>query len=64
MAAEVSLEEQVLADPGRQAQPTGPGLPLALRDALHVRADRLGVALRRALADVAAGHSPGPAATR
>ena len=30
------------------------GLPLVLRDELHVRADRLGVALRRALTDFAA----------
>jgi hypothetical protein len=27
------------------------GLPLVLRDELHVRSDRLGVALRRALTD-------------
>jgi hypothetical protein len=29
------------------------GLPLTMRDELHVRADRLGVALRRMLADFA-----------
>jgi hypothetical protein len=28
-----------------------PGLPLRARDELHVRADRLGVALRRVLSD-------------
>ena len=30
----------------------GQGLPLAVRDELHVPADRLGLALRRALCDV------------
>jgi hypothetical protein len=31
------------------------GLPLRLRDELHVRSDRSGVALRRVLADLADG---------
>ena len=34
------------------------GLPLVLRDELHVRADRLGVALRRALTDFARRRPP------
>jgi hypothetical protein len=35
------------------------GLPLAMHDELHVRSDRLGIALRRALADFAADRRPG-----
>jgi phenylpropionate dioxygenase-like ring-hydroxylating dioxygenase large terminal subunit len=55
VAAEVAFEEAVLAeDLAQQATMDSDGLPLLLRDELHVRADRLGVALRRALADFAA----------
>jgi phenylpropionate dioxygenase-like ring-hydroxylating dioxygenase large terminal subunit len=55
VAAEVAFEEAVLAeDIAQQAAMASMGLPLLLRDELHVRADRLGVALRRALADLAA----------
>jgi phenylpropionate dioxygenase-like ring-hydroxylating dioxygenase large terminal subunit len=47
---EVAFEEAVLAeDLALQSTMTMPGLPLRLRDELHVRADRLGVALRREL---------------
>ena len=46
MAFEVAVlgEDLVL-----QRAMTVPGLPLLMRDELHVRADRCGVALRRAL---------------
>jgi phenylpropionate dioxygenase-like ring-hydroxylating dioxygenase large terminal subunit len=55
VAAAVAFEEAVLAeDLVQQATMASTGLPLLLRDELHVRADRLGVALRRALADFAA----------
>ena len=55
VAAEVALEQRVLTeDLELQAQMASTGLPLGMRDELHVRADRLGVALRRALADFAA----------
>ncbi|WP_138759891.1 Rieske 2Fe-2S domain-containing protein [Modestobacter altitudinis] len=55
VAAERAAEEAVLAeDLARQARTESAGLPLQLRDELHLRADRLGVALRRALADLAA----------
>jgi len=55
VAAEVAFEEAVLAeDLVQQAAMASTGLPLLLRDELHVRADRLGVALRRALADFVA----------
>jgi phenylpropionate dioxygenase-like ring-hydroxylating dioxygenase large terminal subunit len=55
VAAEVAFEEAVLAeDLALQATMTMTGLPLDLRTELHVRADRLGIALRRALADFAA----------
>src|SRR5829696_7909604 len=55
VAAEVAFEEAVLAeDLAQQASMASAGLPLLLRDELHVRADRLGVALRRALADLSA----------
>ena len=55
VAAEVAFEEAVLAeDLALQAGMASTGLPLLLRDELHVRADRLGVALRRALADLVA----------
>ncbi|MEV4514513.1 Rieske 2Fe-2S domain-containing protein [Dactylosporangium sp. NPDC049525] len=50
VAREVAFEEAVLAeDLALQATMTLPGLPLRSRDELHVRADRLGVALRRTL---------------
>jgi phenylpropionate dioxygenase-like ring-hydroxylating dioxygenase large terminal subunit len=54
IAAEVAFEETVLAeDLDLQARMQSTGLPLTMRDELHVRADRLGVALRRMLADFA-----------
>ncbi|MGY1815141.1 Rieske 2Fe-2S domain-containing protein [Blastococcus sp. SYSU D00820] len=57
VAAEVAFEQRVLAeDLALQAQMASTGLPLRLRDELHVRSDRLGVALRRVLADFAAGR--------
>jgi phenylpropionate dioxygenase-like ring-hydroxylating dioxygenase large terminal subunit len=50
VAAEVAFEEAVLAeDLALHAKTRLPGLPLVPRDELHVRADRLGVALRRQL---------------
>ncbi len=50
VAAEVAFEEAVLAeDLALHAKTRLPGLPLTPRDELHVRADRLGVALRRQL---------------
>jgi phenylpropionate dioxygenase-like ring-hydroxylating dioxygenase large terminal subunit len=50
VAREVAFEEAVLAeDLALQRQMTLTGLPLRPRDELHVRADRLGVALRRVL---------------
>jgi phenylpropionate dioxygenase-like ring-hydroxylating dioxygenase large terminal subunit len=50
VAREVAFEEAVLGeDLVLQAAMTLPGLPLDPPDELHVRADRLGVALRRAL---------------
>jgi len=55
VAAEVAFEEAVLAeDLALQRQMTLTGLPLAMITELHVRADRLGVALRRILADFVA----------
>jgi hypothetical protein len=55
VAAEVALQQAALAeDLARPAALAGTGLPLLLRDEVHVPADRLGVALRRALADFAA----------
>jgi phenylpropionate dioxygenase-like ring-hydroxylating dioxygenase large terminal subunit len=51
VAREVAFEEAVLEEDLRlQAVVTVPGLPLDLRTELHVKADRLGVALRRELA--------------
>jgi phenylpropionate dioxygenase-like ring-hydroxylating dioxygenase large terminal subunit len=51
VAREVAFEESVLAeDLELQHKMRLPGLPLILRDELHVRADLLGVTLRRALA--------------
>ena len=55
VAAEVAAAGTALAESlARLSTRAGSGLPLLLRDELHVRADRLGVALRRALADLAA----------
>jgi phenylpropionate dioxygenase-like ring-hydroxylating dioxygenase large terminal subunit len=59
VAAEVAFERRVLEEDlllqGRQA---GGGLPLDIHDESHVQADRLGVALRRALSDFSmAGRS-------
>ncbi len=52
VAAEVAFEEAVLAeDLALQRTMTLPGLPLEMRAELHVRADRLGIALRRTLAE-------------
>ena len=52
VAEEVAFEQRVLAeDLDLQADMLSTGLPLVMRDELHVRSDRLGVALRRALAD-------------
>ncbi|HEY1488710.1 MAG TPA: Rieske 2Fe-2S domain-containing protein [Micromonosporaceae bacterium] len=52
VAAEVAFEEAVLAeDLALQREMTIEGLPLTMRTELHVRADRLGVTLRRILAD-------------
>ncbi|MGZ4572096.1 MAG: Rieske 2Fe-2S domain-containing protein [Blastococcus sp.] len=57
VAAEIEFERRVLLeDLALQATMASEGLPLVLRDELHVRSDRLGVALRRALADFAAAH--------
>jgi phenylpropionate dioxygenase-like ring-hydroxylating dioxygenase large terminal subunit len=50
VAKEVAFEESVLAeDLALQDQMRLPGLPLTMRDELHVRADLLGVTLRRVL---------------
>jgi phenylpropionate dioxygenase-like ring-hydroxylating dioxygenase large terminal subunit len=52
---EVAFRQRVLdEDLALVARMAGQGLPLAVRDELHVRADRLGVALRRALCDFVA----------
>jgi phenylpropionate dioxygenase-like ring-hydroxylating dioxygenase large terminal subunit len=54
VAEEVAFEQRVLAeDLDLQAEMLSTGLPLLMRDELHVRSDRLGVALRRALTDFA-----------
>jgi phenylpropionate dioxygenase-like ring-hydroxylating dioxygenase large terminal subunit len=51
VAREVAFEEAVLAeDLALQRAMRLPGLPLTMRDELHVRADLLGVTLRRTLA--------------
>ena len=58
VAAEVVRQQEALAeDLEQQAAMAGSGLPLLLRDELHVPADRLGVALRRALADLVADRA-------
>jgi phenylpropionate dioxygenase-like ring-hydroxylating dioxygenase large terminal subunit len=55
LAREVAIQRQVLAeDLALQALLPDAGLPLSSRTELHVRADRLGVALRQALAEFAA----------
>ena len=60
VAREVAFEEAVLAeDLALQRGMVLPGLPLRLRDELHVRADRLGVALRRLLAEFVTRAAPG-----
>jgi hypothetical protein len=49
----VAFQHRVLAeDLALVAHLAGQGLPLGVRDELHVRADRRGVALRRTLCDV------------
>jgi phenylpropionate dioxygenase-like ring-hydroxylating dioxygenase large terminal subunit len=54
VAREVGIQRQVLAeDLAVQALLPDSGLPLDLREELHVRSDRLGVALRQALCDFA-----------
>ena len=54
VAQEVEFEQRVLAeDLALQAEMLSTGLPLVMRDELHVRSDRLGVALRRSLTDFA-----------
>lgn len=59
VVAEVAFEVAVLAeDLVLQRAMTVPGLPLTMRDELHVRADRSGVALRRALTGYRGG-APG-----
>jgi phenylpropionate dioxygenase-like ring-hydroxylating dioxygenase large terminal subunit len=61
VAAEVAFEEAVLAeDLALQRQMTVAGLPLAMRTELHVRADRLGVALRRTLGAFVAAAADRP----
>ncbi len=60
LATEIAFEEAVLAeDLALQRTMVLPGLPLRPRDELHVRADRLGVALRRTLADFLARAGEG-----
>ena len=54
VAAQVALQKQILEEDVRsQAALAVSGLPLDLRDEVHVPADRLGVALRHALCDFA-----------
>src|SRR3954468_2103298 len=56
VAAQVALQHEILAEDVRsQAALAIPGLPLDLRDEVHLPADRLGVALRQALCDFAVG---------
>jgi phenylpropionate dioxygenase-like ring-hydroxylating dioxygenase large terminal subunit len=56
VAAVAARRQELLAeDAALQARVAATGLPLVLRDELHLPADRLGVALRRALADFARG---------
>jgi hypothetical protein len=52
VADQVALQRQILEEDVRsQAALAVTGLPLDLRDEVHVPADRLGVALRQALCD-------------
>ena len=54
VAGEVAFHRQVLEeDLGLMGVLASAGLPLDVREELHVPADRLGVALRRALCDFA-----------
>jgi hypothetical protein len=54
VAAQVALQKRILEEDVRsQAALAVSGLPLDLRDEVHVPADRLGVALRQALCDFA-----------
>jgi phenylpropionate dioxygenase-like ring-hydroxylating dioxygenase large terminal subunit len=58
LAREVAFEEAVLAeDLDLQHKMRLPGLPLVMRDELHVRADLLGVTLRRILSSLVGGQS-------
>jgi phenylpropionate dioxygenase-like ring-hydroxylating dioxygenase large terminal subunit len=58
---EIDFEVAVLAeDLALQRAVASTGLPLTMRDELHVRADRCGVALRRALASFRAGAHDRP----
>jgi hypothetical protein len=51
----VALQRQILAEDVRSQEALAvTGLPLDLRDEVHVPADSLGVALRRALGDFSA----------
>ncbi|MFD0524178.1 Rieske 2Fe-2S domain-containing protein [Paractinoplanes durhamensis] len=60
--SEVAFEEAVLAeDLELQRTQRLPGLPLRMRDELHVRADLLGVHMRRILAKFHTGQSPAAA---
>jgi nitrite reductase/ring-hydroxylating ferredoxin subunit len=64
VAAEVATETRLRdEDLALTAGMRSSGLPLLLRDELHVRADRLGVELRRALADLVADGTAPPEAT-
>ena len=63
VAAEVAFEHRVLQeDRELQGIMATTGLPLDMRDELHVRSDRLGIALRRVLCEFAmAGRGRGAA---
>jgi phenylpropionate dioxygenase-like ring-hydroxylating dioxygenase large terminal subunit len=59
VAEEVAFHRQVLEeDLGLMGVLASAGLPLDVREELHVPADRLGVALRRALCDFATARRP------
>ncbi|MDP9241078.1 MAG: Rieske 2Fe-2S domain-containing protein [Actinomycetota bacterium] len=59
VASELGFEQAVLdEDLALQAHMRLTGIPLRLRDEVHVRADRSGVALRRALAGLASTVQP------
>jgi phenylpropionate dioxygenase-like ring-hydroxylating dioxygenase large terminal subunit len=61
VAREVAFEEAVLAeDLDLQDKMRLPGLPLVMRDELHVRADLLGVTLRRVLSGLVDAQSVTP----